>query len=137
MSTNLSLDLVEELDADYHQLLLETGNLKNLSSGSHKWTGKDCWLSEGFVARGIAVFCTNCQKTTFELLGIFTLESNAARNASRLTPITHPSDLPKHPADKPFPIELSETSAIACAACLPSLGFLPLAAAFIPGNTPL
>lgn len=112
----------EEIEADYHQALLETGNLPHFKSGSHKWTGKDCWLAEGFAARVHAQCCTGCKSVAFQLIGIFRIESNAARKASRFVALRKDEPLPT-PGEFPHPVEISHEILDTCPGCLEKHGF--------------
>jgi hypothetical protein len=113
----------EEIEADYHKALLETGNLPNMLRGSHKWTGRDCWLAEGFMAKVSLMDC-KCGKVTPNLLGFFRLESNAARNASRLVAIREGETFPpKRDDGSPHPVEIAYLDVLACGHCIDRYGF--------------
>jgi len=112
----------EILEEDYHKALLETGNLPCFKSGSHKWTGRDCWLSEGFVVKIHAQCCTGCGKNHFQVIGFFRIESNAARKASRFVALREGEALPS-PGDAPHPIEISTETLTTCCSCMSKLGF--------------
>jgi hypothetical protein len=121
MTTPEPNPFAEEIEADYHQALLESGNLPNLKSGSHKWTGKNCWIAEGFLGKYLVQTCA-CKKKTIFLAGIFILESNEAKKASRFTPYPKDQPLPK-PGEVPFPVELAYEEIPVCPYCLPQYGF--------------
>ena len=112
----------EILEEDYHKALLETGNLPCFKSGSHKWTGHDCWLAEGFVAKIHAQCCTGCHATRFHLIGIFRIESNAARKASRFVALSPKESLPTS-KDTPHPVEIAREVVSICSGCIDKLGF--------------
>lgn len=111
----------EMVEEDYHRALLETGNLPNLRSGSHKWTGKNCWIAEGFLAKYRILQC-KCGKITPLLQGVFTIESNEEKKASRFVPFPKGQALPA-PGDVPYPTELLLETTEVCAHCLPRHGF--------------
>lgn len=113
---------IEEIEEDFHRTLLETGNLVNLQKGSHKWTGENCWLSEGFLAKIHRVKC-RCGGHTDFLTGIFHIESNAAKKASRLVAFRDGEVLPT-PGDTPHPVEVSLQDVSVCPSCL--RGFTPM-----------
>lgn len=62
-----------EIEAEFHQHLLEKGNL-NKPKRHTEWTEHSPWVSQGYLARVSEFTCTGCSTRHQSLLGIFHLE---------------------------------------------------------------
>ena len=105
----------EELEEDFHRLLLEKGNIRRESPfrKSNLWTGENNWKITGQTAKVLQTAC-NCGEVSFSLLGIFT-EETSGTGARRLTKSLNPSLGGK--------IEIEKTQSLHCAHCLSTLNF--------------
>lgn len=108
--------LLDEIESDYHQHLLESGNLSRPSS---KWTGENSWTSAGYLACVLVTVC-KCGDKTSLLQGVFHAETHPAKGR-RLTAL--PLSSFQVPLGQQWPIERTEVQTPVCAACLPSRGF--------------
>lgn len=68
------MSLLADIQAEYHQDLLENGNLKGkLLPKSSLWTGAQQWTSDGYLARVLHQTC-QCGASLKLLTGVFHVE---------------------------------------------------------------
>ena len=118
MTLNPQNPLAADLEEDWHQHLLESGNLINTRRGSHQWTGGNTWISQGYVAKILRVTCT-CGAQHDSLIGIFHRETRCSETREQALNLRNT----QFPGDHIHPIEITHAPALACVACLPSKGF--------------
>lgn len=106
----------DEIEQDYHQELLERGNLAPKPRPS--WTGENQWTSLGYVAKINRIRCT-CGACTDTLIGVFHRERTPSGKI-RLTPLADSFQLP---GDHTHPVEVTDLPARVCAYCLTPQGF--------------
>ena len=112
---NLILDTFSrELEAEYHEELLRTGNLNKKKE--NPWREETVFHSEGYLAKILRVTCQNCATQQDRLQGVFHREKNSL-GSLRLIALTLSNQFPLigH-----YPREIETTQVKICAECLPA-----------------
>jgi hypothetical protein len=105
-------DLLRELEADHHNELLESGNLRK-----HRVTHAPFspWTSQGYLARVIRSTCGNCGAQLDSLMGIFHVESRGTERREQIMTLKG-FQLPPSAAAG---VEYTPVKTAACLDCIP------------------
>lgn len=114
------ISLAEMIEEDYHQDLLEKGNLRPARK-SAEWTGSNQYTSEGYLARVAIQLCRACGSSTDHVLSVAHCERNP-RGDTRELALSRGFQIP-HTARKRLVTSTEQVEA--CAPCLLTRGFQP------------
>lgn len=106
--------LLTELQADHHNELLESGNLKKRRV-IHAPFRPTVWQSQGYLARAIRSTCLNCGAQLDSLMGIFHVETSGTNRQEHVMSLKGFQLPPGAPAR----IEWTHVKTAACLDCIP------------------
>ena len=109
--------LALDIEEDYHQHLLEKGNLGKKPRPN--WSDENAWISLGYSARVFRSVCKSCGTQTDSLVGIFHDEKTPS-GSLRSTALAANAQWPQ---GEKYPVHVTTSPVNLCAACLPFVGF--------------
>jgi hypothetical protein len=115
---NAANPLLDDIDADYHQFLLERGNLVPRPR-EVSWSDENRWTSLGYSARTLRTVCA-CGSHSDTMLGIFHDERTPSGKTRSLA--LDPARF-QIPLDGNFPVYRTTGTCAVCPSCLSSKGF--------------
>jgi hypothetical protein len=107
-------DLLSELQADYHNELLEKGNLRKSRVVHAPFTSQP-WRSAGYLARVLRSTCANCGAQVDSLMGIFHVETRGSDKREQVMPAKGFQLPPSAPAKR----EILPITTQSCLDCIP------------------